>query len=125
MKSALTTSGASLSDVDFVNAHGTATLHNDLSEGRWIRRHLPETQTVATKGYTGHTLGAAGGLEAVFTILSLQDGRLPASTGFKTQDPEIGLTPTTRVESGEFRLALSFSLGFGGLNSVLCIGRAP
>lgn len=121
---ALRQSELELNDIDFINAHGTATVQNDLSEGRWIANHANHARVVATKGYTGHTLGAAGALEAVFSVLSLQDGKLPASKGFVTADPAIGVVPTSSTETGDFKYALSFSLGFGGINSVLCLGRA-
>lgn len=114
-----------LNQIDFVNAHGTATLHNDLAEGRWLKKNVPGARAVATKGYTGHTLGAAGAIEAVFTALSLQRQKLPSSRGFSTVDPEIALTPSTKIESIDAHYALSLSLGFGGTNTVLCLGRAP
>ncbi len=66
----------------------------------------------------------AGGIEAVFTVLSLLHGKLPASQGFVEFDPEIGLKPTTEIETGNFKLAASLSLGFGGTNSVLCLEKA-
>lgn len=116
--------GVKTSEVDFINAHGTATPHNDLAEGKWIRMNSPEARVVATKGYTGHTLGAAGGIEAVFTVLSLLEQKLPISKGFQKSDPEIGISPTTQIEKGDFKVALSFSLGFGGTNAALCLGSA-
>jgi 3-oxoacyl-(acyl-carrier-protein) synthase len=110
--------------VDFINAHGTGTPHNDLAEGRWIAKHVSHAQVLATKGYTGHTLGAAGALEAVISILCLQNGLLPPTLGFSQADPEIGVVPTQTLESGDFKTALSLSLGFGGLNSALALGKA-
>lgn len=114
----------SLNDVHFVNAHGTGTPHNDAAEGRWIARQTSHARVVATKGYTGHTLGAAGAIEAVISLLSLAKGMLPASLGFSEEDPEIGITPTREIEKGDYKIALSLSLGFGGLNSALCLGRS-
>jgi 3-oxoacyl-[acyl-carrier-protein] synthase-1/3-oxoacyl-[acyl-carrier-protein] synthase II len=113
----------SLGEIDFINAHGTATPSSDLAEGHWLRNHVPAARVAATKGYTGHTLGAAGGIEAVFTALSLLEGKLPASRGFTETDPDIGITPTQTVETGNYRSALSLSLGFGGTNSALLLGR--
>lgn len=121
---ALEQAGVALAKVDFINAHGTATPTNDLTEGRWIARHCPQAQLVATKGYTGHTLGAAGAVEAVFTALSLLEQKLPVTRGFSTTDPEIGIAPTREITSGHFQTALSLSLGFGGANSALCLGVA-
>jgi len=122
---ALAQAGAAAGAVDFINVHGTATRHNDLAEGGFIAANFPRARVVATKGVTGHTLGAAGGLEAVFTVLSLAKGRLPVSRGFGEADPEIGVEPTRVIEEGHYKCALSFSLGFGGINSVLCLGRTP
>jgi 3-oxoacyl-(acyl-carrier-protein) synthase len=120
---ALKQSNRNFADIDFVNAHATATPHNDEAEGRWLTKNLSHARISATKGFTGHTLGAAGGVEAVFTALSLMHGKLPASRGFSNVDPEIGVIPTLGVETGSYKSALSISLGFGGTNSVLCLGR--
>lgn len=113
-----------LGEIDFINAHGTGTPHNDLAEGRWIARRTPQAKVVATKAYTGHTLGAAGAIEAVITAMCLQRGELPVSLGFAEVDSEIGVTPTLTLTRGDFKKALSLSLGFGGLNSAICLGRA-
>jgi 3-oxoacyl-[acyl-carrier-protein] synthase-1/3-oxoacyl-[acyl-carrier-protein] synthase II len=84
---------------------------------------LPGVPFVSTKGYTGHTLGAAGGIEAAFTVACLQRGEIPASIGFAKPDPELAATPVTEntAISGDF--ALSESLAFGGNNAVLIFGR--
>ena len=94
------------------------------AEGRWLARQVPQAKFVATKGYTGHTLGAAGALEAVISILCLQKGLLPKTLGFSQLDPEIGIAPTKTLESGNFKTALSLSLGFGRLNAALALGRS-
>ncbi|MCX5694856.1 MAG: beta-ketoacyl-[acyl-carrier-protein] synthase family protein [Candidatus Omnitrophica bacterium] len=112
-------------DVAFVNAHGTATRDNDLVEGKTLARVFgPKIKFLSTKGFTGHTLGAAGGLEAVFTCLALRDGWIPASSGFQNLDPEIGVAPVNQKTqiSGDF--AISTSLAFGGNNSALVIFRS-
>ncbi len=115
-------------EISFINAHGTATPHNDLVEGGWIKRKMPDTPVVATKGFTGHTLAAAGALEAIFSILSFESERLPKSKGFSEMDPDIGISPTTRIlkatRERPLNSVLSFSLGFGGANTALCLGRA-
>jgi 3-oxoacyl-(acyl-carrier-protein) synthase len=113
----------SLDQVDFINSHATGTPHNDLAEGRWLSRKAVHAPIVASKGYTGHTLGAAGAIEAVLTLLSLQCGILPASLGFSEFDPEVGVSPTTQRQTGDYQTALSLSLGFGGINSALLLGR--
>lgn len=112
-----------LAEIDFINAHATGTPHNDLAEGRWLARNTPHAHVVATKAYTGHTLGAAGALETVITVMCLERGELPLSLGFEEVDPDIGITPTRSLTRGDFKKALSLSLGFGGLNSAICLGR--
>ncbi|MHC4696023.1 MAG: beta-ketoacyl-[acyl-carrier-protein] synthase family protein [Planctomycetota bacterium] len=111
-------------EVAFVNAHGTATSDNDRVEGRVLRDVFSEgIPVVATKAYTGHTLGAAGGLEAVLTIQALADRRLPKTVGFEVVDPDIGIRPTTDNMSIQGNVAVSSSLAFGGNNSVLVFQR--
>ncbi|HAR44985.1 MAG: hypothetical protein A2X56_08420 [Nitrospirae bacterium GWC2_57_13] len=111
-------------DVGFVNAHGTATLENDAAEGKVLAKVFgPGIAVLSTKGFTGHTLGAAGGLEAVFTALGLREGRVPASAGFRNQDPLIPLAPVQKETPVSARFAVSTSLAFGGNNAALVIGR--
>jgi len=121
---AVAQTGAVLNSVDFVSAHATGTPHNDLAEGGWIRNKTPQARVVATKGYTGHTLGAAGAIGSILTLLSLETGKLPASRGFHEIDPAIGVEPTRAIESGNFKSALCLALGFGGINSALHLGAA-
>jgi 3-oxoacyl-(acyl-carrier-protein) synthase len=83
----------------------------------------PDIKVLSTKGYTGHTLGAAGGIEAVFTAAGLSKGWIPGSAGFQTLDEEIGLFPTHGKTEISGRYALSTSLAFGGNNAALIIGR--
>ncbi|MCD6292461.1 MAG: beta-ketoacyl-[acyl-carrier-protein] synthase family protein, partial [Deltaproteobacteria bacterium] len=82
---------------------------------------FPRTPFFSTKGHTGHTLGAAGALEAAFTIAMLQGGKIPASAGFSNIDPKINLAPTRFTEEINGRQALSQSLAFGGNNAALVI----
>ncbi|MDR0466938.1 MAG: beta-ketoacyl-[acyl-carrier-protein] synthase family protein [Deltaproteobacteria bacterium] len=123
---ALEHAGLGVSDMAFVNAHGTATLENDKVEGGVLARLLPATPVWASKGGTGHTLGAAGALEAVLALQALNRRRVPASLGFTTPDPDIGILPTQEVLALDSPYALSTSLGFGGSNAalVLCRGDA-
>ncbi|MCK5529063.1 MAG: beta-ketoacyl-[acyl-carrier-protein] synthase family protein [Kiritimatiellae bacterium] len=124
INAALKSAGITASDIAFVNAHGTATPNNDLIEGNTIARMFGEDVLVySTKGYTGHTLGAAGGLEAVFIALGLREGWMPASAGFEEQDDAIALTPVKEKTSISGKYALSTSLAFGGINTALIIGR--
>lgn len=115
--------GISAQDIAFINAHGTSTRENDKVEGAVLRDLFPGAPVLSTKGYTGHTLGAAGGLEAVFTALGLREGWVPASAGFQTLDEEIGFFPTLGKTKIDGRCALSTSLAFGGSNAALVIER--
>jgi len=109
--------------ISFVNAHGTGTPDNDRVESRVLHEILPGVPFVSTKGYTGHTLGAAGGIEAVFTLACLQRGELPANIGFSEPDPELPATPVDKNTRIEGDVALSESLAFGGNNAVLILAK--
>ena len=112
-------------DIAFVNAHGTGTQDNDLVEGQALAAAFgPSLRVLSTKGYTGHTLGAAGGLEAVFTGLALREGWLPPSIGFGEQDERIPITPLREHTKIHGHFAISTSLAFGGNNTALLIGLA-
>jgi 3-oxoacyl-[acyl-carrier-protein] synthase-1/3-oxoacyl-[acyl-carrier-protein] synthase II len=121
---ALATSGVAPREVAIINAHGTGTPDNDRVEGRVIHDLFPNTPFVSTKGYTGHTLGAAGAIEAAFTVACLEAGNLPASGGFAEADPDIHATPASAGLEIHGSVAISDSLAFGGNNAVLVIGRA-
>jgi 3-oxoacyl-[acyl-carrier-protein] synthase II len=108
--------------VSFVNAHGTGTPDNDRVESRVLADLLPGVPFLSTKGYTGHTLGAAGAIEAVFTVACLERGMIPGSAGFATPDPDLGGTPVTECTKVAGTVALSESLAFGGNNSVILLG---
>ena len=124
IRSALQQAGLTAADMAFVNAHGTSTRENDKVEGRLLSSMLPHVPVWASKGGTGHTLGAAGALEAVLTLAALRCGTVPASLGFSEVDPEIGFAPTQSALSVSLPFALSTSLGFGGGNAALVLGRA-
>lgn len=120
---ALRRAGIQSSEIAFVNAHGTSTPDNDRVEGRTLLKLFgPDIKVLSTKGYTGHTLGAAGGLEAVFAAAGLSNGWIPGSAGFQTLDEEIGLFPILGKTEISGRYALSTSLAFGGNNAALVIG---
>jgi 3-oxoacyl-[acyl-carrier-protein] synthase II len=120
---ALRQAGIQPSEIAFVNAHGTSTPDNDVVEGRALLKLFgPDIKVLSTKGYTGHTLGAAGGIEAVFAAAGLSNGWIPGSAGFQTLDVEIGLVPTLGKTGISGRYALSTSLAFGGNNAALIIG---
>lgn len=118
---ALETAGIEAGDIVFINAHGTSTRENDKIEGATLKDLFGDTPILSTKGYTGHTLGAAGGLEAIFTALGLSEGWIPASAGFQTLDEAIGFFPTLGKTEITGRYALSTSLAFGGSNAALVI----
>ena len=121
---ALTEAQIPTKDIAFINAHGTATQDNDKVEGLVLSRVFgKKIKFVSTKGFTGHTLGAAGGLEAVFTCLGLREGWIPANVGFVNIDAQIGIAPVTQKTEIKGSYALSTSLAFGGNNSALLISR--
>jgi 3-oxoacyl-(acyl-carrier-protein) synthase len=122
---ALDEAGLGPADLSFVNAHGTATIENDRVEGPVLADLLPPAvPVVSTKGWTGHTLGAAGAIEAVLCVCGLRDGRIPPTAGLVEPDPECRVSPVREaVRVGE-GAALSTSLAFGGMNSALVLGGA-
>ncbi|MBW2419929.1 MAG: beta-ketoacyl-ACP synthase [Deltaproteobacteria bacterium] len=125
MKEAIADAGVLPGDIDYVNAHGTGTAFNDAMEARAIRATLGDRANpivVSTKGYVGHTLGAAGAIEAVFVLESLRNKWIPGSVGADPLDPEIGLNVPTASVDAEVRVALSNSFAFGGSNVSLVFG---
>lgn len=121
---ALKESSVAVSDIGFINAHGTGTHDNDLTEAKILREHLPGIPFLSTKGYTGHVLGATGAIEAAFTVACLEEGRAPASVGFTVADPELQVEPLTSTTAVKSPIALSQSLAFGGHNAVLVLSAA-
>jgi 3-oxoacyl-(acyl-carrier-protein) synthase len=118
---AFRTADVGAEQIAFVNAHGTGTPDNDRIEGRVLHEVLPGVPFLSTKGYTGHTLGAAGAIEAVYTLACLKRGEIPASIGFAELDPQIPITPVTVNTSFGGHIGLSQSLAFGGNNAVLIL----
>ena len=130
MRGALADGGLCADDVTFVNAHGTGTPHNDVSEAKAMRAVFGERAAqlpiTSTKSMVGHLLGAAGGIEAVLTVLALQHGRLPPTAGEQPADAELGLDvvlhePRTLPGRG---VGLSTNLAFGGNNAVIALRSA-
>ena len=120
VRRAMAEAGVTPEEVAFVNVHGTATPDNDRVEGQTLERLFGSRILIcSTKGHTGHTLGAAGGIEAVFTVLALQNGWIPPTLGFEHKDDDIPLSPTRTVTCLSGRHAVSTSLAFGGNNSAL------
>jgi 3-oxoacyl-[acyl-carrier-protein] synthase I len=125
VEDALRRAQLSASQIDYINLHGTASLKNDEVEAGVVARMFPErTFASSTKGWTGHTLGAAGMVEAAISLLALESGTLPGTLNTTALDPACG--PQIRCENGaaDARYALSFSFGFGGSNCVLAFGRS-
>lgn len=125
MEKALAVAGLEPKDIDYINAHGTATGNNDLSEGRAIIRVFGEDvpEFSSTKAYTGHTLAAAGAIEAVYSILSLQNNIIYPNLNFKTPMKEFSLIPQTTLKEKALSTVLSNSLGFGGNCSTLIFSK--
>jgi 3-oxoacyl-[acyl-carrier-protein] synthase-1 len=126
MEKAILLSGLNPEDIDYVNVHGTGTQNNDLSEGIALQKIFGEKMPPfsSTKTYTGHTLGAAGAVEAVISILSINNGMLFPNLRFETPMKELSIIPLTKVKSGvEIRNILSNSFGFGGNNSTLILSK--
>ena len=126
---ALADGGLNPADVDYINAHGTGTQANDLTETRAIRRALggaaAKVSISSTKSVHGHALGAAGGIELIAAIQALRCGVVPPTANFLDADPDCDLdyTPNTARER-PVRVALSNSFAFGGLNAVLALRQA-
>lgn len=123
IKKAFDEAGVTFNDIAFINAHGTATPENDKVEGQVLSECLPGVPVVSTKAYTGHTLGAAGAIEAVYSGAALINGWIPATAGYQQQDDEIPLVPTREVTAISKSYALSTSLAFGGNNAALVIKK--
>jgi len=125
MEKALKVAGIQPSAIDYINAHGTATPNNDLSEGRALKRifkdKVPEFSS--TKAFTGHTLAAAGGVEAVYSVMALQNNIIYPNLNFKTPMKEFDLLPETEVKEKELKTVLSNSFGFGGNCSTLIFSK--
>jgi 3-oxoacyl-[acyl-carrier-protein] synthase-1 len=123
MREALQFAGRTPDDVDHVNAHGTGTRLNDTAEAKAIGTLFgTRVPVVSTKGYTGHTLGAAGALEFAFAACAIEEGWIPPSLGADALDPEIRLSVPGTVVRGSFRRVLSNSFAFGGNNVSVLVG---
>jgi 3-oxoacyl-[acyl-carrier-protein] synthase I len=111
--------------IDYINLHGTASQKNDEVEAGLVAGMFPaRTLASSTKGWTGHTLGAAGIVEAVITFLTLETGLVPGTLNAQELDPACGPQIRINNESADVRFALSNSFGFGGSNCSLLFGRA-
>lgn len=124
MKLALKDASISTEQVDYINAHGTSTYYNDLFETKAIQevfgKHAYQLSVSSTKSMTGHLLGAAGAIEAIFSLLSIKEGILPPTINYEIPDREMDLDYVPNVaKQANVQVALSNSLGFGGHNVTL------
>jgi 3-oxoacyl-[acyl-carrier-protein] synthase-1 len=119
MQKAIEMSGLKYSDIDYINAHGTGTSNNDLSEGTAIATLFEKAPPVSsTKSFTGHTTSAAGGVESILSILAMKHCFLPANLNFAHPMPELNFTPIPHtVKNVNIKHILKNSFGFGGNNS--------
>ncbi len=125
---ALGDAGISPIDVNYINAHGTATILNDLSETKAIKATFGEQSKKvpisSNKSMFGHLLGAAGSVEAIFTILAIRDGIIPPTINYYAPDPECDLDYVPNIaRKAEINTALSNSFGFGGINATLAFTK--
>ncbi|HID33064.1 MAG TPA: beta-ketoacyl-[acyl-carrier-protein] synthase II [Anaerolineae bacterium] len=130
MQKALANAGLKPEDIDYINAHGTSTRLNDAAETQAIKavfgEHAYQIPISSTKSVTGHLLGAAGAIEAIFSLLAIRDGVIPPTINYENPDPELDLDYTpNQARRQAIRYVMSNSFGFGGHNSTLILGGYP
>ena len=128
MRLALADAGIAAEDVEYVNAHGTSTPQNDVNETRAIKQvfgsHAARLPISSTKSVTGHLMGAAGAVEAIATVLTLEHGLVPPTINYRTPDPECDLDYVpNEARRLHVRTAMSNSFAFGGTNAILVLRR--
>jgi 3-oxoacyl-[acyl-carrier-protein] synthase II len=128
LKLALNNAAISPTDVEYINAHGTSTVINDVSETKAIKaalgEHSKKVPISSNKSMFGHLLGAAGGVEAIFTVLTMRDGIIPPTINYDTPDPECDLDYVPNIaRKAQVNIALSNSFGFGGVNATLVLKK--
>jgi 3-oxoacyl-[acyl-carrier-protein] synthase II len=122
MERALARAQISASDIDYINAHGTATPFNDAAEGKAIAELFGRVPVSSTKGMMGHSLGAAGAIEAVISLLALRDQILPPNINFREPDDALDLDLVANTaRPATIRTVLSNSFGFGGTNASIVL----
>jgi 3-oxoacyl-[acyl-carrier-protein] synthase II len=126
MEQALQSAGLTPDKVDYINAHGTATPFNDAAEGKAIAELFKRVPVSSTKSMIGHSLGAAGAIEAVICLLALQGQFLPANINFRAPDRDLDIDiVANRSREAKIDIALSNSFGFGGTNASILIRKNP
>lgn len=126
MRQAIARSGIAPTDVDFVNAHGTGTRHNDAAESKVMREIFGDRKVPISsmKSMLGHCMGAASALEAIGCVMTLETGIYPPTIGYETPDPECDVDVVANVaRRGAHDVVLNNSLAFGGYNSVTCLAK--
>ncbi|HWO98041.1 MAG TPA: beta-ketoacyl-ACP synthase II [Bacillus sp. (in: firmicutes)] len=128
MRQAIADAGMQPSDIDYINAHGTSTEYNDKYETMAIKEvfgeHAYKLAISSTKSMTGHLLGAAGGVEAIFSIKAIEEGIIPPTIHYETPDPECDLDYVpNKARKQEVKAVLSNSLGFGGHNATIILKK--
>jgi 3-oxoacyl-[acyl-carrier-protein] synthase-1 len=126
MKGALERSGLEAADIDYINLHGTGTQNNDIAEGTAIKRIFDPLypKMSSTKSFTGHTLGASGGLEAVFSVLAIRNRMVYPNLRLQTPMKDLPFVPeTSLIQNAHVRNVLSNSFGFGGNCSSLIFSK--
>jgi 3-oxoacyl-[acyl-carrier-protein] synthase II len=128
MRMAMEDAGVRSEEVSYINAHGTSTAYNDKVETAAIKlalgEHARKVAISSSKSMIGHTLGAAGGIEAAISVLAIARGVMPPTINYQTPDPECDLDYVPNVaRQADVRVVLSNSLGFGGHNAVVCFGK--
>jgi 3-oxoacyl-[acyl-carrier-protein] synthase II len=128
MEKALNNAGLSISDIDYINAHGTGTIQNDKEESNAIKelfgRHYKKIPTSSTKSMLGHCMGAASAIEAIVCCLALKNKIIPPTINFKTPDPEcdIDCVPN-KARKKDLKVVLNNGFAFGGNNCCVVFGR--
>jgi 3-oxoacyl-[acyl-carrier-protein] synthase II len=130
MEGALRDASLNAGAIGYINAHGTATLHNDRTETKALRKafgsHAGNIPVSSSKSMLGHMLGAAGAVEAGITALALHEGVIPPTINLDNVDPECDLDHVRlRSRRCDIQAALSNSLGFGGMNAALVFKKCP
>ena len=125
MRAALADASLQAADIDYINLHGTATPSNDAAEDRAVSAVFGNgTPCSSTKGATGHTLGAAGGVEALIAMIAIENGLMPSGLNVQERDPALHLNYLLDNRSATLHRVLSNSFGFGGSNASLVFGSA-
>jgi 3-oxoacyl-(acyl-carrier-protein) synthase len=124
MERALQSAHLSVDEVDYINAHGTATPFNDAAEGKAVSELFDRVPVSSTKSMMGHSLGAAGAIEAIICLLALQHQFLPSNINFRAQDEGVDLNIVANdARPMPLRTVLSNSFGFGGTNASVVIRK--